>query len=221
MNQQAGPNIAMSLLATHAFISRGLEVSRESGRRFLERRATPEDSRDGFGDYTHTFSSILHAHHLGEDEVVFPYMKTVLPDVPYDKLSADHRVIEPLLTDIGEASGAFKSGDDGPLGKMLSALDTLEELWYPHIHIEESNFTVQLLGELIEPAEHARLLEKIAEFSMQNSGPDYLVVPFMLYDLDPEPRAMMAAALPPVVTEQLIPVAWKDRWAPMKPYLLD
>ena len=59
------------------------------------------------------------------------------------------------------------------------------------------------------------------KLSMRNSGPDYLVVPFMLYDLDPEPRAIMTAALPTVVTEQLVPVAWKDRWATMKPYLLD
>ena len=42
----------------------------------------------------------------------------------------------------------------------------------------------------------------------------------MLYNLSGEERAAMWAAMGPVVTEQLVPVAWKDKWAPMKPFLL-
>ncbi len=55
---------------------------------------------------------------------------------------------------------------------------------------------------------------------MKHSGPDYLVVPFLLYNLSPEDRATMSAEMPPVVTQQLVPVVWKEKWQPMSPFLL-
>jgi hypothetical protein len=30
----------------------------------------------------------------------------------------------------------------------------------------------------------------------------------------------MAQQMPPVVSQELVPVAWKEQWAPMKPFLL-
>ena len=56
---------------------------------------------------------------------------------------------------------------------------------------------------------------------MKNFGPHYLVVPFMLYNLEPVPRSMLASRLPSEMTDQLVPVVWKDRWASMKPFLLE
>ena len=32
---------------------------------------------------------------------------------------------------------------------------------------------------------------------------------------------MLASRMPPEMMEQLVPVAWKDQWAPMKPFLLE
>jgi hypothetical protein len=32
---------------------------------------------------------------------------------------------------------------------------------------------------------------------------------------------MMAQQMPPVVTQELVPIAWKEHWAPMVPFLLD
>ena len=43
--------------------------------------------------------------------------------------------------------------------------------------------------------------------------PDPVVVPFILYDLPAEDRAIMAPHMPPVVTQELVPVVWKEHWA--------
>jgi hypothetical protein len=43
----------------------------------------------------------------------------------------------------------------------------------------------------------------------------------MLYNLEGADRAHFMAVLPPEITQQLVPVVWKDEWAPMKPFLLD
>ena len=58
------------------------------------------------------------------------------------------------------------------------------------------------------------------EHSQRHATPDYLVVPFMLYTLPPQERPIFARNLPPIVTEQLVPVGWRDKWEPMKPFLL-
>ncbi len=56
---------------------------------------------------------------------------------------------------------------------------------------------------------------------MKNSGPEYLVIPFVLYNLTGQDRTMIEQVMPPLVTQQLVPGAWKEKWAPMKPFLFD
>ena len=107
------------------------------------------------------------------------------------------------------------------LGDLNQALSQIRDLWQPHIRIEEKYLSPQNLGPMLPVEEHARLAEMFAKHSQEHSGPDFLVVPFLLYNLPPEPRAMMAAAMPSVVTQQLVPGAWYEKWAPMKPFLLD
>lgn len=93
--------------------------------------------------------------------------------------------------------------------------------WHPHIAIEEANITMHNLAGQMEPDDHAMLLQQTAEANMKNTGPDFLVLPFLLFNMDPEWRTVFAGELPPVISEQLVPVVWKEQWAPMKPFLLD
>jgi hypothetical protein len=46
-------------------------------------------------------------------------------------------------------------------------------------------------------------------------------VPFILYNLSAEDRAIMAQQMPPAVSQELVPIVWKEQWAPMVPFLLD
>ena len=219
MNQQASPNFARAIVAFHHIITRGLAVSLENAG---QGNSALDDNRSGFSDYVHSLASLLHAHHLTEDELVFPYMRTVLPEAPYDKLSSDHKLMEPMIETLENANERWKSGAEGALGEMSSSVESLNDLWHPHIAIEEKEIYVpKKLEELIEPKEHVRLIQQSAELSMKNMGPHYLVVPFMLYNLEPGPRSILASGMPSEMTEQLVPVVWKDQWAPMKPFLLE
>jgi hypothetical protein len=47
-----------------------------------------------------------------------------------------------------------------------------------------------------------------------------MVMPFVLFNLLDAERAMMSQGMLPVVTQQLVPVVWKDQWMPMAPFLL-
>jgi hypothetical protein len=48
-----------------------------------------------------------------------------------------------------------------------------------------------------------------------------LGVPFVLYNLPAQERAIQARTMPSAVVEELVPVVWKEQWAPMQPFLLD
>ncbi|HSJ59402.1 MAG TPA: hypothetical protein VLC95_19610 [Anaerolineae bacterium] len=45
-------------------------------------------------------------------------------------------------------------------------------------------------------------------------------VPFLLYSVEGDDRAFYRGVMPPELTQQLVPIAWKDEWAPMMPFLL-
>jgi hemerythrin-like domain-containing protein len=219
MNQQASPNFARAIVVFHHIITRGLAVSIENAGRG---NSALEVNRSGFSDYVHSLASLLHAHHLAEDEIVFPYMKTVLPDPPYEKLSSDHKLMESMIETLENANERWKSGAGDALDEVSSSVKSINELWHPHIAIEEEEIYVpEKLEELIEPQEHVRLMQQSAELSFKSFGPHYLVVPFMLYNLEPGPRSMLASGMPSEMTEKLVPVDWKDKWSPMKPFLLE
>ncbi|MDR3575006.1 MAG: hypothetical protein P4L50_14190 [Anaerolineaceae bacterium] len=86
----------------------------------------------------------------------------------------------------------------------------LQKMWHPHIHIEETDFNKDKINQAFSHEEQARMNSEFAEHSAKHSSPDYLVLPFMLYNLPPDDRAAMERELPPIVTEQLIPIAWKE-----------
>ena len=217
--QQTKPNVGATLLMVHAVITRGLEVSRDSAE--AQEGTPPGDARQGYADYLHSLASYLHGHHLTEDDLVFPYFKKIVPDAPYEKLSADHKTMEPNIRALDEGGDFWKSGDDARMAEIVAALDFLREMWYPHISIEEGFYDPEKLDKMLPTEEHVRLIQQFAQYSMENSGPDYLIVPFFLFSLPPDQRARVAAVMPPIVMEQMVPVTWKDMWAPMKPFLLD
>jgi hypothetical protein len=62
---------------------------------------------------------------------------------------------------------------------------------------------------------------KTGESSQKHLHAPAVEMPFVLFNLEPEDRAAMAGMLPPVVTQQLVPVAWRAQWAPMQPFLLE
>jgi hypothetical protein len=115
------------------------------------------------------------------------------------------------------------AASERPAGALNSLRETalhLNSLWRPHIAKEEQDFSIGILAEHLEPAEHEQLIGALGADSQKRLDPPFLAMPFVLYNLPPEERAYFASFLPPVVTQQLVPVTWQDLWAPMKPFLL-
>lgn len=222
MSKLMAPNIAEDLRCIHAVITRGLNVSLERGRAFAKGGEPDASIREGFLAYVGSLLSVLHAHHLTESDLFFPYFMDRLPDAPFDLLMAQHHELEPVLHEAKvateEVSAERRAG--AALARLNNLLGRITEFWHPHIRIEEDHFSVAHVATLIGAEEHERLAQAAMKHSQQHSGPAYWVVPFLLYNLPPDQRAVFARPMPPVVTRLLVPIVWRWKWARMRPFLL-
>jgi hemerythrin-like domain-containing protein len=216
------PNLGVDLLRIHSIISRGLRTSIEYSERFAKEGYPGNPVREGFMSYVRSLVSILHGHHCTEDELAFPYLKEIMPDGPYDLLMSQHQTMVPVIAELKKVieEQPASASESSSLSKVRSLLQRIDEFWHPHIRIEEEFLTVERAAAAIAPDEHVRLARLFMEHSQQHTGPDFLVLPFMLFNLPPDQRSSFAELMPPVITEQLVPIVWKEKWEPMMPFLL-
>jgi hypothetical protein len=217
-----GFRVGVALPVIHQSISRGIHMATLYSHIF-SRCGFPEGRiRPGFADYTRSLISALHAHCLAEDALAYPRLREVLSEAPYDRLEGQHHQMVPLMDEIRlkiePAVGYSASRED--LKKLETRLSELADIWRPHIEAEERHFAPEKIDRLMSSDEQALLLAQFAELSQKHSTPDYLVVPFTLFNLAPEDRDIVSKMMPPSVTSHLIPVAWKEKWQSMTPFLL-
>jgi hypothetical protein len=216
------PNLSKDFLRIHKVITRGLTIGINRGVDFIRNGFSDSDIQLGYTLYLQALTSVLSAHHLGEDEVAFPVLKNKFPATPYDRLSEDHVSIETGLTLIKSTFPGL-SGNN-PTVELIKAVDELKNIlaqWTPHIYIEESSFSADAIASMMTPEEQGQLSAALGKHSQEHVGAPFLALPFVLFNLNPVDREEMAALMPKMVTEVLIPGEWKDKWAPMKPFLLE
>lgn len=215
------PTIAGDIRRIHLVITRALDVAIEHTSLFADHQNSDLFS-DGFINYVESFISLLHSHHLVEDEQIFPYLQTKLPNAPFEIMETQHQEMLPILHKIQEQLASIKKRKLRSLELLIAfnqQLIKMRQLWHPHFEIEEEFINDDLLKTVIDPDEQIRLSHAFAEYGGQHIVADYLVMPFILYNLAPEERAVMSQVFPPVVTEQLIPVDWRLQWESMLPFL--
>lgn len=223
MSEQPKPNIAISLFTIHQVITRGLKVSIENGQTFSIQGFPKTETKEGFLNYLRALVSVLDSHHLVEDELAFPYFKNKLPEMPVDLLGFQHQQIIPYFEQITRGIDHLDKPEQVEIGfrDINRALYKINELWHPHIKIEEEHMAISKLESMLPVDEHLRLIKEYAEYSQQHSGPPYLTIPFILYNLPVPARQALARGMPVEVTEQLVPVTWKPQWQSMQPFLLE
>ncbi len=215
-------NIGKDMRRIHYVITRGLTVATEHSQSPAASGLADAALRGGFVSYVQTLVAVTTGHHLLEDELAFPSFRDGFPEAPYEMLQADHQQMVIHLDAIKAA--IQKVADAGQTDESLSALNdslkSLADIWLPHIRVEEEHFSIERAETRLSPEENAQLSRTFGEHSQKHIQPDYLVVPFLLYNVTPDEREGYVRAMPPVVTEQLVPFAWKEKWAPMLPFLL-
>jgi hypothetical protein len=178
--------------------------------------------RPGFADYVRSLTSVLRAHHLAEDEVIFPLFRELMPGAPYEQLAEEHLRMIPVADEIRlKVDGAIGDSDyRESLERIDILMADLARIWRAHIAVEEDHFASAKVDAVMSVEMQDLVLSRIGEANQKYSGPDYLVVPFTLFNLSQEDRASLAELMPQVEKQRAIPVTWKEKWQPMSPFLL-
>ena len=215
--------IAGDIRRIHLVITRALDVAIEHTSLFTETKSQDIFSL-GFINYLQSLLSLLHSHHLVEDERIFPYLKDKLADAPFKLMEAQHQEMLLVLDEI-ELQLTLIEKNKLCSPKTLIAFNQqlvrLRETWHPHLQTEEEYINDTQLGTIIDPEEQKKQSEAFAHYAASHIDADYLVVPFILYNLLPEDRAIMSQVFPPVVTQQLIPIDWRSQWESMLPFFVE
>jgi len=223
MSNSSTPNIGGTMNFVHHAITHGLEQAKIRSIIFRGAGYTNAAVRDGFEIYVRTLGMVINAHHASEDHVVYPYLKSKLPDAPYDELSAEHQQMDVILAELQNAAGALanQDQDNATLENLNRIVTSLVDLWNPHIAKEQLYlYEPALTATVMNAEEHLQLIQDAAKHSLEQGNPA-LMLPFLLYNLEPDERANMASSLPPEFLEEMIPKVWKPQWWPMEPFLLD
>ncbi|MGZ7108511.1 MAG: hemerythrin domain-containing protein [Methanobacterium sp.] len=221
MDENQG-DVGTDMIRFHRIITRSLEVNIQNVNRYLEIGAIEESDEEGFLKYVQSFSTVLDAHHLLENEKIFPYFKDKLPDAPYDRLMDQHKLVKESLSQINGGINNLKSKVDelDSINLLKTGFREIDKIWHPHIRIEEEHIYEHIGSLNLSPEETNRLREEYTQFFGEHVSPPFLVMPFVLYNLSPEDRAIVSQRFPEIVTKKLVPIDWKDEWASMQPFLL-
>lgn len=79
------------LLRIHKIITRGLTISIRKCDEYIVKQGIPPGEAAGFSKYVTTFKCVTHAHHLSEDEIIFPFFKDKI-EAPFKRLQDDHNL---------------------------------------------------------------------------------------------------------------------------------
>jgi hemerythrin-like domain-containing protein len=215
------PTLVDTFVRVHKVITRALSVTGERGSEFLSQGFPDAGVQQGFTDYVQCLVSVLSAHHMGEDELVFPFFRKRHIVAPFGRLTANHIQIRKLLGQVTDnLAGISEPAPQAALGVVLESFGKVSAIWPSHIDTEETCISGEMISIAISPAEQAQLNADMGKFSQEHAAPSFQVLPFMLFNLDGADRAGLAAWLPRQIVEELIMKEWRPQWAPMQPFLL-
>ena len=216
------PNPAEDLILIHKVITRGIKVGMNTASEYLQNGLPEAHSLPGYTRYLICLVTVLRAHHQGEDQVVFPALRSKIPSAPFDLLISNHIEMESLLVD-SQAAIEDLAGDapEEGLRGIAENLSKIWAIWKKHIFWEEQNFSSDALDAVMNQESQRKLSLDMGKHRQEHSEPPYWVVPFILFNLSATDRVSMATFFPAKVTEELVPTVWREHWEPMKPFLLD
>lgn len=109
--------------------------------RALSEAPFPEGPRRrALGEHVGWLMGFLEAHHHGEDEALWPLVRSREPSAAalLDSMEADHATIAPRIAACAGTAAAYAGGtDDGARATLLAALEDLAAALLPHLEREE------------------------------------------------------------------------------------
>jgi hemerythrin-like domain-containing protein len=181
------------MLVIHAALSREFRLAPAAVRRVKQGDRKHARKVD---DHLSFICKLLHEHHVGEDEIVWPTLRARLSAADrqlLDRVETQHAGINAALERVEDARRWFLEQPDSSHGAALAdKLETLHELVVEHLADEERDILPLAAANLSDPEWRA-----IGQ-SLQVLSPRLLLLGagMCIYQADPEVIAMMFKAIP-------------------------
>lgn len=141
---------------------------------------------------------MLHHHHAGEDELLWPPLRALLPpdgQARLDEAEAQHTGIDAALSQVNATRHRWTDlGDDDSRDELIRALHHLHGLLVAHLDTEEREL-LPLAAALLTPAQWAAIGEDGAAAVPKSKL--LLVFGMFAYEGDPEVLTTMLHSAPP------------------------
>lgn len=214
LNDDGSASMATMLMMSHHGLRRDLA-------RFAAALSQPADAAktQALSDEWQSFHQTLHGHHEAEDNGMFPSMRAQSESLgkTIDRLSADHRLIDPLL-ERGDRAFAELAGNQRAAQQIVRELS---ELLNPHLALEESELVPLIRGAKEFPTppndEALAMYAKGFAWAMDGIAPEVVeqvhgLLPGVLRERLPAAREAFAARcvrvwgrLPPLASRTSVP----------------
>ncbi|HTM46721.1 MAG TPA: hemerythrin domain-containing protein [Polyangiaceae bacterium] len=174
-----------------------------------------------FAEFCRRFARLLHVHHDGEEEIVFPMIaagaaRAALPNyvTHVGHWRADH---EKLLGHLRELEvAAARLGEGGPREPLHQAARDLQEMMLPHLAAEEAALHDAAFKNVLTPAELAEMFAASSKHGQKNGGPSVLVL--VVHALSDEEQRAHFSEMPWFVRKVLLKRIWDSGFAPCIKY---
>lgn len=169
--------------------------------------------------YVDTALTAFDAHHRLEEDVLFPLFARRDADAPVRALIDEHATLKQLEAAV-RAARVEVARDPAALRGLAAAWRALYDACLPHFADEERAFDDAWYAAHLAPDALLAFGKQVAQHSQQHHKPAARLLPFILYNLAPDDRAVFAARMPRFVTQVLVRHLFKwVGWRDMHPFL--
>lgn len=161
--------------------------------------AQDPDRRELVASYYRNVLALLHAHHDGEDELVWPILMQRAPDQAADvqRIAGQHREVDSALRSAAAAIHTWQeSGDDGSTRAAAVAISALGAALLPHLDEEEAVILPLAARHIFAPEWGELPGHALRNFTGEKM---WLVLGLIREQMNADQLAMMDAHMPPPV----------------------
>jgi hemerythrin-like domain-containing protein len=195
-----------------AIVHRTFRRAYDEAARLVRAAPAPSSERVTFlADHIDFGLALLHVHHEGEDELLYPKLIARVPDqAPMtEKVEHEHELIKTALDAASAATAAWRARPSAETGEALAAsLDDLNLVTQPHLDDEEQKVVPLAAVTLTQQEWDAMGKHAVAQMPKNKR---IIAFGMLLEPLDDSDRVRMMKALPTPV-RMLYPLLIERPW---------
>lgn len=161
------------------------------------------------GSFCENVLEFLHAHHAGEDELIYPVLeeRCAGEKAALERIDAQHSLLNEPMEEARVAIAAWRADPSVDGGQaVVNLIGTVDETLRPHLAEEEST-VLPIAGAWMSPEEWGQLPGHALR-SIRTDKP-WLALGLVRERLTPEQRDQMLSGMPPELQ-----TLWTEQWEP-------